>query len=201
MQEEFRVTEEWLIKCGVSLHHFELFVEHFQNGSATVSEFLKFCEERKLLSLVQSTILKIPKNPEPLVLDEYLGGDIYYNGDVHVKKGFECSGNILCEKLKVDEKLVVGGDCYVSAYVIAKIVYVLKNASISGKVIAETIVMRDEASILGDASAGGVSMSENATIFGDVITLVLVMKGTAMIMGVAKTEYLNKGPENVISIG
>ena len=118
----------------------EAFIEDFDDlvpkGTCTLSDLLKKCETAERFLLANFLINWAPKNPEPLVLDEYSGGNIYYNGDVHIKKGFECAGNIICKKLKIDGRLVVGEMCWVRVV----------------SVDAEELELMDMGMLVGDAS-------------------------------------------------
>lgn len=108
MQEEFRVTEAWLCECGVGAWSLELFREYVPGGSCSVQDFLKRCEEPEFGYLCSSWVKDLPENTEPLVLEEYTGGNIHYNGHVHIKKGFTCDSTLACRSLTVDGTLTLG---------------------------------------------------------------------------------------------
>lgn len=215
MEQNIRVTESWLIEHEVWGYARKLFSEHFKSGLATVSELCKFCEEFSLTSLFCDLRQYIYDNPEPLVLDEYAGGNIFYNGDVHIKKGFECSGDIICGNLKVDGEFKISEDYHAHAYVHAKSVVMEKNSRLHGGIIASLVIMSDEANVFGYVVSKIVNMMGNASVFGevdtktlimvddsfverDVKTLILVMHGFTRLMGTATTGYLYKGPEAYI---
>lgn len=110
---EIKITRDFLLRVALG----KIFIEDFDKvaptGACDLSELLKTCETAELFSFAGFLIDWFPENPELLVIEEYDGGNIYYNGDVHIKKGFKCSGNIICKRLTVDGKLVVGGRYYV----------------------------------------------------------------------------------------
>lgn len=107
MHEEFRVTESWLREVGASDRELENFRKYGSGGSCSILEFLKLCEKPELSFLGYMEVKDLPKNPTPLVLEQYSGGDIFYNGDVHIKKGFDCDGVIACRNLTVDGTLTL----------------------------------------------------------------------------------------------
>lgn len=215
MEQNIRVTESWLIEHEVWGYARKLFSEHFKSGLATVSELCKFCEEFSLTSLFCDLKHYMYDNPEPLVLDEYSGGNIFYNGEVRIKKGFECSGNIVCNKLTVDGEIRISDDFAVFAFVSAKAIVMEKNSRLHGGIIASLVIMSDEANVFGYVVSKIVNMMGNASVFGevdtktlimvddsfvgrDVKTLILVMHGFTRLMGTATTGYLYKGPEAYI---
>lgn len=59
----------------------------FPNGAATIPEFLKKCEELDLYNLAFGVIPLLPQNPEPLVLDEYAGGNLFTMVTCILKRG------------------------------------------------------------------------------------------------------------------
>lgn len=209
------MTESWLIEHEVWGHERKVFSERFKGGLATVSELCKFCEEFSLTSLFCDLRQCMYSNPEPLVLDEYSGGNIFYNGEVHIKKGFECTSIIVCQKLIVNGEFKISEDYHVHAHVEAKSVVMEKNSRLYGGIIASLVIMSDEANVFGYVVSKIVSMMGNASVFGEVDTktlimvddsfvernvktLILVMHGFTRLMGTATTGYLYKGPEAYI---
>lgn len=134
MQEKIEITKDFLVKEYPLPRVLKAFDKRFPSGVATIPRFLKFCEELNLFALAQSIIRNTPKNPEPLVLDEYPGGSIFYNGDINIKKGFECSGNIICKNLIVDGVLVIGKTHWIWANIDAVEIDLRDAGVIKGKV-------------------------------------------------------------------
>ena len=137
MQEKIEITKDFLVEEYPLPRVLKAFDKRFPSGVATIPRFLKFCEELNLFPLAQSLIRKLPKNPEPLVLEEYAGGNIFYNGDINIKKGFECSGSIICRKLKVDGDIVIGERFWVYANVCADGIDLRSAASLHGSLYIE----------------------------------------------------------------
>lgn len=102
MQKDFRVTEDWLCEYGAGAWELELFRKYVPDGSCSVQAFLKWCENFYFGLHFGMWLVHLPQNTEPLVIEEYTGGSICYNGDVHFKKGFTCDGVLLCRRLTVD---------------------------------------------------------------------------------------------------
>ena len=148
MQKEIELTREFLVELGISEKALKEFDKRFPDGSVTVPEFLKFCEELNLFSLAQSII--------------------------RIKKGFECSDKIICQKLFVDGDLTLRGE-----------------AKIHGDVDAETLNMSECARIHGNVNTKTLNMSGEARIHGNVNTKTLNMSGEARIHGNVNTKTLN----------
>ena len=191
MQEKIEITKDFLVESSFSEKALKEFDTHFPKGSATVPEFLKKCEELDLFNLAQSIISKLPQNPEPLVLDEYSGGNIFYNGDIYIKKGVECSDKIICQKLFVDDALVLGGDAEIHGDVDVKILIMSGNAEIHGDVDVKILNMSEAAEIHGDVDVKILNMSGGAGIYGDVDVKTLNMRGNAGIFGDVDVKTLN----------
>ena len=208
MQEKIEITKDFLVESDVSEKALKEFDKRFPNGSATSSKILKFCEELNLFSLGKSLIRKLPKNPEPLVLAEYSGGNLFYNGKIYIKKGVECSDTIICQKLFVNGDLVLGENAEIYGDVDAKTLDMSGNAEIYGYVDAKTVdiselavIHRDVdakdidisglAEIRGDVYAKDINMSEGAQIHGDVDAKTLNMSGDAAIHGDDDAKTLN----------
>ena len=166
MQEEIELTRDFLVESDVSEKALKEFDKRFPNGSATSSKILKFCEELNLFALGKSLIRKLPKNPEPLVLAEYSGGNLFYNGKIYIKKGVECLDTIICQKLFVNGDLVLGENAEIYGDVDAKTLDMSGNAEIYGDVDAKTLDMSGNAEIYGYVDAKTVDISEAAEIYG-----------------------------------
>lgn len=174
MQKEIELTREFLVELGISEKALKEFDKRFPNGSTTFSKILKFCEELDFYCLAQSLLYELPENPEPLVLEEYAGGNLFYNGDIHIKKGFECSDKIICQKLFVDGDLTLRG-AKIHGDVDAKTLNMSGDAEIRGYVDAETLNMSGEAEIHEGVDAKTLNMSVEAEIHGYVNTKTLNM--------------------------
>lgn len=181
MQEEFIVTKDFLVESALSDEATQEVYMHFPNGAATVPEFLKKCEELDLYNLAFGVIPLLPQNPEPLVLDEYAGGNLFYNGDVHIKKGVECSGHIVCKKLIVDGEFKISEDYHAHADIEANFVVMKKNALIDGDVFTKLLEMTDSARIAWDVVAKTLFMYKKALIKGCVKVKNLLMIDDARI--------------------
>ena len=192
-KQEIELTRDFLVESCIGEKALKDFDKRFQNGLATVSKILKFCEELNLYSLAQSLLRKLPKNPSPLILEEYSGGNLFYNGDIHVKKGFECSDKIICQKLFVDGDLVLGENAEIYGDVDVKTLDMSEFAEIHGDVDVKTLNMDEYAEIHGDVDAKTLNMNEYARIHGDVDTKTLNMSEDAEIHGDVDTKTLNMG--------
>lgn len=121
-KKEFKITKKWLVRQNACKAGLKCFLEFFPKGKCTIREFLKIAEEnavqRKIVDYVYWLIHIIPKNPEPLVLEEYTGGNIFYNGDVHLKGRFECEDYVICKNLRVDGDMYLGGRSLLCAEVV-----------------------------------------------------------------------------------
>lgn len=102
MQEEFRVTKDWLYEYGASSWDLELFRKYVPEGDCSVQAFLNWCENSYIGLHFGMWVNHLPQNPKPLVLKEYTGGSICYNGDVYIRKGFTCDGSLVSRSLTVD---------------------------------------------------------------------------------------------------
>ena len=178
MQEELKVTRGFVVEEYPLPRVLKAFDTHFPNGVATVPEFLKFCEELNLFSLAQSIIRNTPKNPEPLVLDEYQGGNLFYNGDIHIKKGFECSGGIICRKLKVDGDIVIGERFWVYA-----------------NVYADGIDLRSAGMLVGDGSSRRLKLQGKARAHGHFKTVDAELRGSSILNGRIEALNIIKGED------
>ena len=166
MQEEFIVTKDFLVESALSDEATQEVYMHFPNGAATIPEFLKKCEELDLYTLAFGVIPLLPQNPELLVLEKYDGGNLFYNGDVYIKNGFECSGHIVCNKLIVDGTFGISEDYHAHANVYAKSVVMKKNALIDGDVFTKLLEMTDSARIAWDVVAKTLFMYKKTLIKG-----------------------------------
>ena len=191
MQEKIELTRDDLVESDVSEKALKEFDKRFPNGSATSSKILKFCEELKLFSLAKSLIRKLPKNPEPLVLAEYSGGNLFYNGKIYIKKGVECSDTIICQKLFVDGDLVLGENAEIYGDVDAKTLDMSGNAEIYGYVDAKTVDINEAAEIYGYVDAKTVDISELAVIHRDVDAKDIDISGLAEIRGDVDAKDIN----------
>ena len=139
-KKEFKITKKWLVAQHACNADLKWLLKYFPKKKCTIPEFLKIVEEKaehvKIVTYLWWLIHKIPKNPEPLVLEEYSGGNLFYNGDVHIKKGFEYSGNIICKNLRVDGQIDISSSSQLCADVI-----LAKNLNIDvfAKVRVETV--------------------------------------------------------------
>ena len=191
MQEKIEITKDFLVESSFSEKALKEFDTHFPKGSATVPEFLKKCEELDLFNLAQSIISKLPQNPEPLVLDEYSGGNIFYNGKIYIKKGVECSDTIICQKLFVNGDLVLGENAEIYGDVDAKTLDMSGNAEIYGYVDAKTVDISEAAEIYGYVDAKTVDISELAVIHRDVDAKDIDISGLAEIRGDVYAKDIN----------
>ena len=191
MQEEIELTRDFLVESDVSEKALKEFDKRFPNGSATSSKILKFCEELNLFALGKSLIRKLPKNPEPLVLAEYSGGNLFYNGKIYIKKGVECSDTIICQKLFVNGDLVLGENAEIYGDVDAKTLDMSGNAEIYGYVDAKTVDISEAAEIYGYVDAKTVDISELAVIHRDVDAKDIDISGLAEIRGDVDAKDIN----------
>ena len=175
MQEKIELTRELLVELGISEKALKEFDKRFPDGSVTVPEFLKFCEELDFYCLAQSLLYELPENPEPLIIEEHPGGNLFYNGDIHIKKGLECSDKIICQKLFVDGDLTLRGEAEIHGDVDAKTLNMSEYAEIHGYVDAKTLNMSEYAEIHEGVDAETLNMSECARIHGNVNTKTLNM--------------------------
>ena len=178
MQEKIEITKDFLVESSFSEKALKEFDTHFPKGSATVPEFLKKCEELDLFNLAQSIISKLPQNPEPLVLDEYSGGNIFYNGDIYIKKGVECSGGIICRKLKVDGDIVIGERFWVYA-----------------NVYADGIDLRSAGMLVGDGSSRRLKLQGKARAHGRFKTIDAELRGSSIVNGRIEALNIIKGED------
>ena len=114
MQKEFKVTKDFLIKnrIGGILD----FKKTYPSGAAPASKVLKTFEELGYWGCIKRLIHKIPQNPEPLFLDEYQGGNIYHNGDVHILDNVRLAENayILGKgTIRIDGELILNKEVYI----------------------------------------------------------------------------------------
>ena len=188
VQKEHKLTREFLVESALSEKALKEFDTHFQSGTATIQTILRKCEELNLFTLPFNLIVCLPKNPEPLILDEYPGGNLYYNGDIHIKKGFECSGNIVCKKLIVNGEFKISEDYHAHADIEAKSVSMNKNAYIGGAVYTETLLMDDNASIHYTVKAKNLIMYKNALIDACAKVKNLIMSDDAQINADVEAE-------------
>ena len=178
MQEKIEITKDFLVEKYPLPRVLKAFDKRFPSGVATIPRFLKFCEELDLFSLAQSLIRNTPKNPEPLVLDEYQGGNLFYNGDIHIKKGFECSGGIICRKLKVDGDIVIGERFWVYA-----------------NVCADGIDLRSAGMLVGDGSSRRLKLQGKARAHGHFKATDAELRGSSILNGRIEAEKIIKGED------
>lgn len=107
------VTRELLLQNEEGKAYINIFDRLVAKDECLLSELLKKCETAEQFLFANFLTKWAGRNPEPLVIEAYAGGNIFYNGDVHIKKMLESSGNIICKKLKVDGRFVVGRNRYV----------------------------------------------------------------------------------------
>lgn len=113
MKQEFKVTKEWLIKNDVCEDGLNFFIKFFPKGESTIPEILKKCEEHvahsyKVWMYSKWLVKHLPVNPEPLVLEGRTERNVIYNGDVHIKKGFESDHLMTCKNIKGDDVRLSG---------------------------------------------------------------------------------------------
>lgn len=112
-EQEFKVTKEWLIKNDVYEDCLNYFIKFFPKEESTIPEILKACEEHvthsyKAWRYSKWLVKHLPVNPEPLVLEGRTSHNVIYNGDVHIKKGFESAHKVTCKNLKGDDVSLSG---------------------------------------------------------------------------------------------
>lgn len=112
-EQEFKVTKDWLIKNNVCEDCLNYFIKFFPKGESTIPEILKKCEEHlahsyKVWRYAKWFVKHLPVNPEPLVLEGRTERNVIYNGDVHIKKGFESDHKVTCKNLKGDDVSLSG---------------------------------------------------------------------------------------------
>lgn len=176
MQEKIEITKDFLVEEYPLPRVLKAFDKRFPSGVATIPRFLKFCEELNLFALAQSIIRNTPKNPEPLVLDEYPGGSIFYNGDINIKKGFECSGYIICRNLKVDGDIIIGAGFWVYA-----------------NVCADGIALRGM--LVGDGSSRRLKLQGMARAHGHFKTIDAELRGSSILNGRIEALNIIKGED------
>ena len=126
-KKEFKITKKWFVAQHASKEDLKWFLKYFPNGECTIPEFLKIAEEnadsKKAVVHYWWLIRRLPKNPEPLVIEEYKRGNIFYNGDVHIKERFrlESERHVICKNLYVDGQIEIGYSSQLFANVITAI--------------------------------------------------------------------------------
>ena len=113
-KKEFKITKKWLVAQHTSKAELKWFLKYVPKGKCTIPEFLKIAEEnaesREVVTFLWWLMRRLPKNPEPLVLEEYTRGSIFYNGDVHIKGRFrlQAERHVICNNLEVDGQIDIG---------------------------------------------------------------------------------------------
>ena len=148
-KHEFTITRETILHLKKGNLYVETFDELAPNGECALSELLNKCEKNGLSSFASFLIEWFPRNPELRVIEEYDGGDIFYNGDVHIKKCSKSSGNIICKRLNVDGVLVVGENRYVLADVDAEKIELMNLCSFKGNAYTYSLISHAFASLTG----------------------------------------------------
>ncbi len=134
MQSEIEITRDVLIQNNAIKAEIEAFDKAVPEGKCSLSALFKKCEKFNLFLLANFLINLAPANPEPLIIEEHPGGNLFYNGEIHIKRGFECSGNIICKNLIVDGVLVIGKTHWIWANIDAVEVDLRDAGVIKGKV-------------------------------------------------------------------
>lgn len=182
-EQDFEVNSIWLIENHFSSSHWSIF-DDITRGRCKISKLLQMCEEKNLCSFAERLIEKLPINPEPLVLTEYTGGNIFYNGDVFIQKDFECSGNIVCKNLIVNGEITIGKCFRICANVTSEKLSVKDCGYIKGdqiRVIA--LDMQDCGRVDSNVRAQFFSMSQFTRTQGRIETRLLKLRDRANIIG------------------
>lgn len=178
MQEKIEITKDFLVEEYPLPRVLTAFDKRFPSGVATIPRFLKFCEELNLFSLAQSIIRNTPKNPEPLVLEEYSGGNLFYDGDIHIKKGFECSGAIICRKLTVNGDIIIG-----------------ERFCVYANVCADGIDLRSAGMLVGDGSSRRLKLKRMARAHGHFKTIDAELRDSSILNGRIEALNIIKGED------
>ncbi|PIT18253.1 hypothetical protein BGI33_01480 [Snodgrassella alvi] len=163
------ITSEWLEANNFGHDYINEFNRRFPSGEADALKVLKKWEELGYFAFAMWLLDELPSKMEPLVIEEYKGGDIYYPGDVHIKKECMLTGNIIVNgTLSVDGKLIVKGRRFILGNVNSKIVVITNDGNISGGVEADNIAIDDSGSIHGDVRTRELTIYADGYILGDV---------------------------------
>lgn len=147
---EIKVTRDSLLKDVEGKSYIAIFDKLVAKKECILSELLKKCEKTEQFLFANFLIKWAPVNTETLVIDVYEGGNVYYNGDVHIKKMLESSGNIICKKLKVDGRFVVGRNRWVWVdFVDAEEIDLMNMSMLSGRASTFTFNTYGTASLTG----------------------------------------------------
>lgn len=132
-KKEFKITKKWFVAQHPSKAELKWFLKYVPKGKCTIPEFLKIAEEnaesRKVVTFLWWLMRRLPKNPEPLVLEEYTRGNIFYNGDVHIKGRFQLQAerHVICKNLDVDGQIEIGYSSQLFADVITAINLIIEG--------------------------------------------------------------------------
>lgn len=133
-KQNITVTRELLLQNEEGKAYIHIFDRLVAKDECLLSELLKKCEEAEKFLFANFLIKWAGRNPEPWVIDAYAGWNIFYNGELHIKKMLESSGNIICKKLKVDGRFVVGRNRYVWVdFVDAEEIDLMDKSMLSGR--------------------------------------------------------------------
>jgi cytoskeletal protein CcmA (bactofilin family) len=181
------ITSEWLEANNFGHDYINEFNRHFPSGEADALKVLKKWEELGYFCFARWLLDEPLPKMEPLVIEEYKCGDIYYPGDVHIKKECMLTGNIIVNgTLSVDGKLILRERRYILGNVNSKRVIITNDANICGDVEADNTVIEDNGSIHGNVRTRELTIPEAGYVLGDVYTEKTNISASGYIYGEVK---------------